>query len=78
MLQIDNSDYNLSNSSSFVGYKDYSSSSVNNFVIPIFPINIIIDKNPTLTTIHAIKEAENKETLVNYNTVKDFFNDLET
>ena len=66
------------NSSSFVGYTDYTNSSISGFVVPFYHIReITIPKNPNLITLNAILEAEQKENLQSFETIEDFFDDLE-
>ena len=78
MIFNENTDYDVYNSSTFVGYADYTSSSLTNYCLPISPVNIGFQKNPTIITLKAMEEANKKEELKYFSTVEDFFEDLES
>ena len=78
MNLVENSDYEISNSASFVNYYDFSSSSSTNLAIPQYLFEVFISENPTITTIHAIDEANRRENLETFESVQDFYTDLET
>jgi hypothetical protein len=78
MYENENTDYMVNNSSSFVGYMDYTDSSVNNYSFPYRPLNEEREQTPTVSTLMAILEAINGNNLHTFHNVDDFFGDLET
>ena len=78
MIINDNTDYNVNNSSSFVGYTDYTTSSLISYFLPILSADIVFQKNPTITTLKAMEEANKKNELKDFSSVGDFFEDLES
>jgi hypothetical protein len=75
MSLYDKTKYDV-NSSSFVGYIDYTSSSLTTYVLPVLHANIVFQKNPNITTLKAMEEAKKKNQLKNYSSVEEFFEDL--
>ena len=78
MSIYDNTEYDVNSSSSFVGYIDYTSSSLTTYFLPVLYANIVFQKNPNITTLKAMEEANKKNELKDFNSVEDFFEDLES
>jgi len=66
----------LSSTSSFISYTDYSSTSVTNSIQMIFKYQINCEK-PNQITLYSIFEANNFKNLKKYKNIDEFFNDLE-
>ncbi len=72
-----NTDYDVHGSSSFVEYKEYANSSCIGFISVNLVYPNLEQKEPNEVTLDAIKEAADTDLLDSFNSVEDFFNDLE-
>lgn len=79
MYQNKNINFNITSSSSFVGYLDYTTTSLGNYnnIYNILSKNIIKSNIPTFRTKDAIIEARNHNNLKGFNNIDDVFDDLE-